>query len=81
MLNDIFYFISEEEKNSLKELTKDLDSKIITLIKKIDNSSDIFREKLLVLNNQNDIVKQVSTTGFSHLVLDRAYEISLDNFN
>ncbi len=78
MLNDIFYFISEEEKNSIKELTQDLNSHIVTLIKRIDNTSEKFEEKLLILNNQNDVVKQISTTGFTHLVLDRAYEISLD---
>ncbi len=81
MLNDIFYFISEEEKRSIKELTQDLDSHVVTLIKKIDNSGEKFGEKLLILNNQNDVVKQISTTGFTHLVLDRAYEISLDRLH
>ncbi len=81
MLNDIFYFISEEEKISIKELTQDLDSHVVTLIKRIDNSSEKFGEKLLILNKENDIVKQISVTGFTHLVLDRAYEISLDRLN
>ena len=79
MLNDIFYFIDEKEKNILKDTLKGNDSKTFTILKKLV-LSDTFCEKLLVLDETENLIDSFDTNEFSHLVIDRPYLVSKDHF-
>ncbi len=79
MLNDIFYFIDEEEKNILRNSLKDNESKTFTIMKKLD-SKDYFNEKLLVLDESENIIDSFDTKEFAHLVINRPYLVSKDHF-
>ena len=83
MLNDIFYFIDEEEKNILRNSLKDNESKTFTIMKKLD-SKDYFNEKfaaikLFVFEVEN-IIDSFDTKEFAHLVINRPYLVSKDHF-
>jgi len=79
MLNDIFYFINENEKNILKDSLNLQEGDTFTILKKFE-SNDKFNEKLLVINSHDELVDEIDATSFTHLVIDRPYLVSKDRF-
>lgn len=81
MLNDIFYFISDSEKNTIREAVASIEDSQFTILKRIDHTDESFSEKIVILNRENDKVSEFKTNKFTHLVLDRAYVVSKDRLN
>ncbi len=81
MLNDIFYFITDSEKDTIRDAVRLIDDNQFTVLKRMDSNEDSFAEKIIILNKDNDKVSEFRTDKFTHLVLDRAYVVSKDRLN
>lgn len=79
MLNDIFYFINNEERSRLRLHTSDLEEKTITILKEVNKSALSFDEQIVFYdsnNNQRRVLKKEQGL-FDRLVLDRPYEVDI----
>lgn len=79
MLNDIFYFLSNSERNSLKEVLDKVEGNTFTILKKFDTKGD-YHESLQILNKDSKVISEINTSNFSHLAINRPYLVTKDHF-
>lgn len=80
MINDINYFINNEERRILKQAIEEIGTNgTVVVCKKMDNSDQTFSEKIVINHNQKIITIKGEDSLFNKLALDRVYEVNTES--